>query len=149
MAVSNRKGKKKFHATFSRTFTVEVELPVPSGRYFLVAEQESTQRSRLKGQGRAPARHAFPLRIPQPLILQVFRNVSVQRGAQLVDRITHLRVTRGTEGMSAHEDPLVLPFFFAIQKAWFCMFLTDSQGKAGFYVLKCTGKSGIVTGKFF
>jgi len=30
--------------------------------------QESNQRSRLKGQARAPARDAFPLRIPQPRI---------------------------------------------------------------------------------
>ena len=116
MAMSNRKGKEKvkgteekYHATFSRTLSMEVELPVPSGRYFLVAEQESAQRSRLKGQGRAPARHAFPLRIPQPLVLQIFRNVSVQRGAQLADLFTRLRVMRGTEGMSAYEEPPVLP----------------------------------------
>ena len=33
-------------------------------RYFLVAEQESTQRSRLKGTTRAPARDAAPLKDP-------------------------------------------------------------------------------------
>ena len=45
-------------------------VPAAPRGHFLVAEQESNQRSRLKGQARAPARDAFPLRIPQPRVLQ-------------------------------------------------------------------------------
>ena len=40
--------EEKIHATFSRTLCMEVELPVPSGRYFLVSARKYPK-NRLRG----------------------------------------------------------------------------------------------------